>query len=432
MGAVKDVTFLELFRDHVDEIRELIGADSPDFMRDAQTVLLQISEAATADDVNRLVAELIELAQKTGAGDLIRRLNLEAGSLTPPIHHGATTRSPLELKLQSDAVIAGRSAAATLSEWLTPTRQYLYRSVPVFFATDRMPSGDDNPNKFFGGEPGPLRYGNVRVSVPDRHEVGQIERPWKLFPESPAKHVTLLGLQTSTTFGFLENVKSALESTAFKKLLIFVHGYNVPFADAARVMAQITVDFNFQVIPVIYSWPSRGKFWGYTSDEASATRTREHFVETLNSMHALQSEQHLLAHSMGSRIAFQGLQLVEKPRFKQVILAAPDEDADTLGSQLHRFLGHAERNTVYSSTRDNALRLSRWLHGASRGGQTGVAGFDSIDASVVNFSRFGHSYFHDQRSLLNDIFLVVEHGLPPDRRPSIRRSTDGSTWEFQR
>jgi hypothetical protein len=49
----------------------------------------------------------------------------------------------------------------------------------------------------------------------------------------------------------------------------------------------------------------------------------------------------------------------------------------------------------------------------------------------VNFSRFGHSYFYEQRDLLSDIFLLVEHGLPPERRPLIRRSPDGITWIFQ-
>jgi len=125
------------------------------------------------------------------------------------------------------------------------------------------------------------------------------------------------------------------------------------------------------------------------------------------------------------------LQLVDRNRFGQVMLAAPDEDKDLVESQITRFLGRAVRNTLYSSTKDGALKLSQSIHGESRGGQTGVAGFDSIDASSVNFSRFGHSYFHDQRDLLNDIFLLVEHGLPPNQRPSIRPAGNGVTWIFQ-
>jgi len=205
----------------------------------------------------------------------------------------------------------------------------------------------------------------------------------------------------------------------------------VQFADAARLLAQITFDLNLKVTPVLYSWPSKGSFLGYTRDEANAAWTREHFIEVLNTLRQIPAEQHLLAHSMGNRVAFQGLQLVDRNRFGQVMLAAPDEDKDLVESQITRFLGRAVRNTLYSSTKDGALKLSQWIHGESRGGQTGVAGFDSIDASSVNFSRFGHSYFHDQRDLLNDIFLLVEHGLPPNQRPSIRPAGNGVTWIFQ-
>ena len=142
-------------------------------------------------------------------------------------------------------------------------------------------------------------------------------------------------------------------------------------------------------------------------------------------------ERHLLAHSMGNRVVFQGVQFLQGLRFKQIMLAAPDEDAGTLENQADRFLGRAERHTLYASNKDYALRASRWFHGGPRGGQVGVAALDSIDASAVNFSHFGHSYFHDQRALLADIFLLVEHGHAPDQRPLIRRAPDNNTWLFQ-
>ncbi len=71
-------------------------------------------------------------------------------------------------------------------------------------------------------------------------------------------------------------------------------------------------------------------------------------------------------------------------------------DCSVFESQMSQFLGHAQRNTLYASKKDLALRV----HGYERGGQAGVAGLDSIDASAVNFGQFGHSYFHEQRDLL--------------------------------
>jgi hypothetical protein len=131
--------------------------------------------------------------------------------------------------------------------------------------------------------------------------------------------------------------------------------------------------------------------FAYTRDEANAVWTRENFLKMLGILSELQqpAEQHLLAHSMGNRVVFQGLQRLEGMRFGQVILAAPDEDAGVFESQMPRFLGHAQRNTLYASKKDLALRLSNWVHGYERGGQAGVAGLDSIDASAVNFSVVG-------------------------------------------
>ena len=289
-------------------------------------------------------------------------------------------------------------------EWLDLPDEFPYRRVRIFFATDRRSTGDDDPNKLFGGERGLLQYGTAHVSIPDRHQTGQIERPWAFFPELPERHVSLLDVARSKPGSFVDDLDEALQTTPERKVLIFVHGYRVSFAEAARTIAQLTFDLNFTGIPVLYSWPSKGKFFEYTRDEASAMRTRENFIAAMNALTALKGspEQHLLAHSMGNRIVFQGAQFLEEARFRQIILAAPDEDATTLESQMPRFFGRAERNTLYSSTKDLALRASRWVHGAGRGGLGGVSGIDSIDASAVNFSQFGHSYFHDQRSLLSD------------------------------
>ena len=177
----------------------------------------------------------------------------------------------------------------------------------------------------------------------------------------------------------------------------------------------------------------REAFWGTRAMKPTQPEMRENFIQFANILGTVEncSAQHLLAHSMGNRVVFQGAQFLAQNRFGQIVLAAPDEDAGTIENQMSRFVGRGERNTLYSSTKDLALSLSRWVHGAVRGGQVGTSNFDSIDASAINFSQFGHSYFHDQRPLLSDLFLVLEHGLPPSERPLICQALDGVTWAFQ-
>jgi esterase/lipase superfamily enzyme len=431
MTAYANTVLLELFRDHLSEIQGLCGNSWQDLSRQVRSILVEFTEATNPEQSDRLVEELLHLLLATRARDFVENLIAVQQHTESEITRGSDAQQ--NLTFETEAHSAGIETAASLTEWLTSSRDLAYRSVQVFYATDRKGEGGDDLNKYFGAARGQLSYGTVRVSIPDRHETGHIERPWAWFPESPTKHVALLGINRTQPRQFVDDINSTLSSAHAQKVLIFVHGYRVSFAEAARTLAQICFDLNFTGIPFLYSWPSKGNLRGYTRDEANAAWTRENFVKTINTLTELSHsvEQHLLAHSMGNRVVFQGLQFLQGLRFKQVMLAAPDEDAGTLENQMDRFLGHAERHTLYASSKDFALRASSLIHGESRGGQTGIAALDSIDASAVNFSRFGHSYFHDQRALLTDIFLLVEHGHPPDKRPLIRRAPDGDTWLFQ-
>jgi esterase/lipase superfamily enzyme len=430
--ASNDTTlFLELLRDNFDEIQVRCRDDWPNLAEHIRVLLAQLAGDNQPNDVIRLGDELLRLLRTSGAADYVEELLADQQRLldentrsSPPQFH--------ERHFPTEADDAGTETAAGLMEWL-PERDRTYRSVEVFFATDRKATDEDNLNKYFGSARGQLSYGAVRVSIPDRHATGHIERPLTWFPESPARHVALLDITQTQAGSFLDDLKRRLERARSQKVLVFVHGYRVSFAEAARTIAQICFDLNFTGIPFLYSWPSRGNLFGYTRDEANAAWTRENFIKTMTLLNDLPDsvERHLLAHSMGHRIVFQGTQLLQGRHFEQMMLAAPDEDAGTLENQMDRFLGRAQRQTLYASSKDYALRASKWVHGASRGGQVGVAGLDTIDASAINFSRFGHSYFHDQRALLADMFLLIEHGHPPDQRPLIRRASESDIWLFQ-
>jgi Caspase domain len=72
--------------------------------------------------------------------------------------------------------------------------------VPVFFATDRQHLDTRSVKTYYGGKRNPtsqLEYGIAKVSIPEDHRMGQIERTsWlKLeFQEDPAKHLVLMDI----------------------------------------------------------------------------------------------------------------------------------------------------------------------------------------------------------------------------------------------
>jgi len=77
-----------------------------------------------------------------------------------------------------------------------------------------------------------------------------------------------------------------------------------------------------------------------------------------------------------------------------------------------------DRLTLYASSLDKALVASRKIHRYARAGDAGddiviVEGLDSIDASAVDTSLLGHSYFGDNRSVISDIYnLLRSPGQP--------------------
>ena len=154
---------------------------------------------------------------------------------------------------------------------------------------------------------------------------------------------------------------------------------------------------------------------------------------------------HLVAHSMGNRALVNALYRIAteeratpRPRFSQVVLAAPDVDATTFVQLAGAITGAAERITLYASSNDGALRASEVFQGYQRAGDSSpdvvvVPGVDTVDVSTVDTSLLGHSYYGDNRSVLSDIFALVRDGKPPLLRFGISRrgASPRTYWAFR-
>jgi esterase/lipase superfamily enzyme len=112
------------------------------------------------------------------------------------------------------------------------------------------------------------------------------------------------------------------------------------------------------------------------------------------------------------------------PRFNQVVLAAPDIDADIFKLRIApRIVDKAERCTLYTSKNDLALIASRYFNSGPRLGETLIEegtypGLDVIDASAVDTSLLGHSYYGNA-SLISDIRELL-HNRAVDQRRLVR------------
>jgi esterase/lipase superfamily enzyme len=323
--------------------------------------------------------------------------------------------------------------------------------VRVFYGTDRNLISRAVPARMFGTRRAALTYGTCDVSIPRDHRMGELESPsvWRLeFREDPARHVVLLGVVVQPKDQFFSGLAAKVRRSAGSSAFLFVHGYNVTFEDAARRTAQISYDLGFGGAAVFYSWPSQGATSAYTVDEQNVEWAQANLKSFLADFFARSDAQnvYLIAHSMGNRALTRAAAslLAEHPslrtRLKEIILTAPDIDADVFRRDIAPALAAAGRPiTLYASSEDLALVASKSVHGYPRagdaaGGLVVMPGIETIDATGTDTSLLGHSYFAESRSVLSDIFYLIRGSQRADQRRGLTRvdTAAGRYWVFRK
>ncbi|MEX0283147.1 MAG: alpha/beta hydrolase [Paracoccaceae bacterium] len=331
-----------------------------------------------------------------------------------------------------------------------------FRTVEVYYATDRARTGETEPNEFYGGgRSDGLDLGIATVTVPNQHTPGMMERPsiWRLeFSANPAKHVVLQSVTPVDADSYFGKMRGEFADGGKSEAFVFVHGYNVAFDQAARRAAQIAVDMDYPVVPILYSWPSRGKTIAYVADTAAVRlsgRRLSQFLDELTTKSGARTI-HIVAHSMGNRALTDALELLalkrqvgtgDEPLFGQILFAAPDVDAGLFQEMIRTIRPLARRLTLYASEQDWALTSSRALHGnAPRAGQGGSftlksPDIDSIDMSELGEDMLAHSYFADDKSALADMVALFWRNADPARRCGLERvaANEGgiATWLYR-
>lgn len=300
---------------------------------------------------------------------------------------------------------------------------------------------------------GELKCGICTVSIPHDHKSGSLEAPSVLsfeFREDSAKHVILQRVQPLGLDDFGKELGLQAESSAWHEALVFVHGYNVSFEDAARRAAQLAHDIRFGGVVAFFSWPSNGHTASYTWDEESCQYAVPHLQEFLELLarNGKLNRIHVIAHSMGNRCLLAALSNqcdFGSCRLDECMFAAPDVDREEFGRKIKQL--NATRTlqqkgigrwTLYASSKDRALVMSQKVHRYLRAGSGGADilladGLESIDASYLDTDYLGHSYFGANTYLIDDLRQVIEDHLPATERKGMLERAVGSRkyWEFR-
>lgn len=329
--------------------------------------------------------------------------------------------------------------------------------MPVFYGTNRVRIGTARYGSF-GATAGPMRYGVAYVTIPRGHTVGAIERPnWLLqavFGENADRHITIKSiapLSGDTFFGRAggEMARIAAAIRRPRSAMLFVHGFNVKFDDAAMRTGQMAHDVGFEGAPFLFSWPSQGTPFKLTAPTApyrhdarmiaASQAPLERFITDVLDR-AKPDKLFIVAHSMGARgtaLALAHLSQTRpdlRRRIAALILAAPDIRQDVFRSVVAPGLARlAGGVTTYSSSRDRALMVSaivnkRYALGDARGGPVIVSPMDMIDVSEVETDWLGHSAYGSEASLLGDIKQIMGGAAASARFGLKRRSSPAGTY----
>lgn len=330
----------------------------------------------------------------------------------------------------------------------------------IFFASNRQPTGKKLPDPVFSGTrsgSGQVSYGTCLISIPKKHVRGKLEQPMNFGfyrrEPIPSEHFMLRSMETLTWNDFLAGITNDLKpfsenDVTAQDIMIFVHGFNVPFTRAALRTGQVAFDLQFQGAPILFSWPSRGGILSYISDreavEWSVVYIEKFLTDIIENTNA--RKYHLIAHSMGNQGVIPALyQMALRGKFKDkavfgnIILAAPDFDARKFAEQVAPEVKPlAERWTIYASAKDAALKASKLLRldTSQRLGQplVVVEGMDTVDASDFEVTPWNlsenHSYFSTKLKIIKDVRAVLR-GMAPTTRELMRKLREKQVyWEI--
>jgi esterase/lipase superfamily enzyme len=367
-----------------------------------------------------------------------------------PMTTDAIPPGPPEDPAEADAVIINDTQIAkSFPDYNEAVAAGKIKEVKVFYATDRKPLAKSNPSGFaFGVErsdPGRLTWGTCVVSLPKNRKIGSLPGVGvSTRQENPHRHVVLMRLDHLPKDIFVKTLQTSVSAARKKELLVFVHGFNVTFENAARRTAQLAVDLEFEGVPVFYSWPAQGELSRakYRMDQKNALWTiprLESFLMELADRSGATAI-HLIAHSMGSDALTQALGRISLknpgrlPMFTDVILTAPDIDRANFLDLAAEFKTASRRFTLYASSRDKALQYANQVNRFPRAGDIGagivfVPGVETIDVSSVDESVVGHFYYASNQPVIVDMKALVNEGKTAGHRSSLEsRESGGNTY----
>lgn len=248
--------------------------------------------------------------------------------------------------------------------------------IPILIATTRQRSTGDAGEMFSGDSASAVSYAQVVVSIPpdDARKIGSIQWPASP-PGDPRRDFVTVSAEHLDRPGFSAALTTTAKATRRSTAMIFVHGFNNRFDDAAYRLAQIVQDSKAPVIPVLFSWPSQAVVGldAYNADRELAAQSSgalDQLIDTV-ARNPKVTAITVLCHSMGCLPALDAMRSRSMragkigAKVKNVLLVAPDVDAIGFQEQMQQMGNARPRFALFLSQDDHALKISKSIAGGA-------------------------------------------------------------------
>lgn len=366
-------------------------------------------------------------------------------------------------------------------------------ALDLLYFTNRAPKSDPIGGLSYGAERSKsLAFGSVRVDVGAGLDWDELAAASRSARRRTPVNLELAGItelgrypQTPylirhTGFGFVRDpdimathrkaeqtleteLARRLSETRKKEIMLYVHGFNEPFEEAAFITAELCHFLGREHLCALFTWPAGGGgglLRAYGRDRESGEFSVAHLKKTIRSITAVPGIEkvHLLAHSRGADVlllAIRELMLeayvygkapADVLKIENLVLMAPDVDIHVMLQHLTLYGSEPEmpshwdrqelpphlrgtgRMTIYASDADRALWASTILFRSER--RLGRVSPDDLTDHMREFLTeadfidviqvpsdpldfLGHSYFSKHPAVSSDLVGLIRHGWGP-------------------
>jgi esterase/lipase superfamily enzyme len=355
---------------------------------------------------------------------------------------------------QEPTRVALERAEALQFRRMLVTRQGEDGDFRFFFVTNRNLDDGDGPleERFTNERGSDLNFGIFDTSIEPSLGIGMLVNPTDWFQNEEIQVRRILSLDTATA---VEELRLQVEASPYRSLLININGFRERFPSALRKTAFLAHVLDINSPMLVFDWPGdQGSSpRGYHRAQGIARESGQDLARTIDAIiREVQPERlWIVANSMGGEVVvsalselYQNAEMADpQTEIEHVVLTAPDVSHAEFGSTFKpKIMALSENLTIYVSSNDRALLMSRVLNRGRRLGESTVdtsnpdqfeeatAAFDLVDTNndrvsliditPVNRTRNFHNFSLETPEFFDDLYLRLSNANTPRSRLQYR------------